>query len=524
MKITKLYSGLALTLLLVFSSGCEKDFLDINTDPNNPATVAYPLALSGTQGAMITNLSHSTLGLSQEVSAIMQQLVNFRIGTYDQITSSSYTNQWQSMFYDALANNEQIINRATASSDFAYVGIAKLQKAYMYSIMVDLFGDVPYFEALQGVENLAPKFDDDQAIYTDLFRLIDEGIADLDKSSLQKPSEDDFFYGGDLAQWQKFGQSLKLKLYNQVRLVQDVRAPVTALLNQPELLMASEEGDFEFLFGPSDAISPDNRHPGYTVDYASLQRENQINPYFYNLLLNNNDPRVPYYFYNQVADETPVGTVDYQQGRFISVRFGSIGPYAGAANDANYTLQGLYPVGGRFDNGEGGEADATSGSGNVPQRLLTYFATKFNEAELRLALGLGGEREAFEAAVRAAFAKVNEVTLNSGSGAPEIATADVEAYVTAALARYDAATDKLEPIITEKYIASFGYGIDIYNDYRRTGYPTINDPQTDDDPQTIRSGPFPIRLPYYNSELATNPNAPKTQPNIATERIFWDVN
>ncbi|MDQ4139190.1 MAG: SusD/RagB family nutrient-binding outer membrane lipoprotein, partial [Bacteroidota bacterium] len=93
-----------------------------------------------------------------------------------------------------------------------------------------------------------------------------------------------------------------------------------------------------------------------------------------------------------------------------------------------------------------------------------------------------------------------------------------------ALSRFDTASDKLEPILTEKYIASFGYGIDIYNDYRRTGYPKINDPQTDNDPQTIRSGPFPIRLPYYNSELATNPNAPKVQPNIATEKIFWDIN
>ena len=154
--------------------------------------------------------------------------------------------------------------------------------------------------------------------------------------------------------------------------------------------------------------------------------------------------------------------------------------------------------------------------------MLTYFQTKFNEAELRLTLGLGGEREAFEEAVRASFAKVNSVVTTSGADAPLIPADSIDAYVNQALERYDTASNKLEVILTEKYIASFGYGIDIYTDYRRTGFPVINDPETDNDPETIRTGPFPVRLPYYTNELRTNPNAPEQQPNIATDRIFWD--
>lgn len=524
MKINKIYSGIALAFVLAFTTGCEKDFLDINNDPNNPSQVAYPLALSGAQGAMTVNLSHSTLGLSQEASAIMQQLVNFRIGAYDEITGSSYSNQWQSIFYDALASNERLLNDATASGDYAYVGIAKLQKAYMYSVLVDLFGDVPYFEALKGVNNLGPKFDDDQAIYNDLFRLIDEGMADLDKESLKSPEADDLFYQGDLAKWKKFGNSLKLRMYNQVRLVQNVTGPVNALLANPAQLMSSSEDDFEFMFGASSAIAPDNRHPGYTVDYANGQRENQINPYFYNLMKNNNDPRIPYYFYNQRTNANPLATVDYQDGRFVSVRFGSTGPYAASNNDNNYTLQGLYPIGGKYDAGTGGVAGSASGTGKVAQRFLTYFMTKFNEAELRVALGLGGDRAAFEEAVRASFEKVSDVVQQSGASAPLLIPADYNQYITDALSRYDAASNKVEVILTEKYIASFGYGIDIYNDYRRTGFPQINDPDTDNDPQTIKRGPYPIRLPYYFNELTSNPNAPKVQPNIATERVFWDPN
>lgn len=520
MKTKNIFVGLAMALFLVVTSSCEDDFLDINEDPNNPAEVSLQLLLPGTQAAMATNFGHSTLGLSQETSAIVQQLVNFRIGTYNLITGTSYTNQWLGAFSNALSNNEQIITQATASGDLAYVGIAQLQKAFMYSVLVDLFGDLPYTEALQGVENLAPRFEDDETIYNDLFRLIDEGIANLDQTSLQQPGNDDLIYGGDLTKWRRFGNSLKLKLYNQIRLVRDVTPEVTALLASGELMQSGAD-DFEFDYGASTAISPDNRHPGYTVDYAQGSRENQINPFFYNLMLSRNDPRIPYYFYNQTEDESPQPTADYQQGRFVSVRFGSIGPNASSNVADIQTLQGLYPVGGAFDNGEGGEADATTGPGGVPQRMLTYFQTKYNEAELRLVLGLGGEREAFEEAVRASFDKVNEVATVETNAAPPIPQAEIETYVTAALARFDAAANKLEPIITEKYIASFGWGVDIYNDYRRTGFPVINDPETDNDPQTIRTGPFPLRLPYYNNELTSNPNAPR-QPNIATERIFWD--
>ena len=187
MKIKNIYAGLVLTVFLAFTSSCEDDFLDINEDPNNPSQVSLQLLLPGTQAAMATNLGHSTLGLSQEPSAIVQQLVNFRIGTYNLITGTSYTNQWLGAFSNALSNNEQIIEQATASGDLAYVGVAQLQKAFMYSVLVDLFGDLPYTEALQDVENLAPRFDDDETIYTDLFRLIDEGIANLEQTSLQTP-------------------------------------------------------------------------------------------------------------------------------------------------------------------------------------------------------------------------------------------------------------------------------------------------------------------------------------------------
>ncbi len=77
--------------------------------------------------------------------------------------------------------------------------------------------------------------------------------------------------------------------------------------------------------------------------------------------------------------------------------------------------------------------------------------------------------------------------------------------------------------MTEKWIASFGFGNDAYTDYRRTGYPIMFNPNTDNNPFTILNRAYPLSLPYYTSDLAINPNA-DAQRNPATDRVFWDIN
>ena len=522
MKINKISVSLAFLLVMAGGTGC-KDFLDINEDPINPTTVGVNIVMPTAQVAMATYLGHSVAGLSQPTAAIMQQIVNFRIGAFN-FDGNTLNNSWLGLYTSMLENNEQVILQGTTTGAWSYVGIAQIQKAYVFSEMVDIWGDIPYSEALQGITFRAPVFDDDAAIYTDLFRLIDEGIANLRKTdSSRNPTTDDLIYGGDAAKWIKLGNTLKLKLYNQIRLTRNVSADVTPLLTAD--MIASAADDFEFRYGTS-AGNPENRNPGFQGDYVSSSRENSINPYFFNLMKANTDPRIPYYFFNQYTLNTPLSTADFQDGRFISVRFGSTGPQASANTTATRTLQGLYPIGGRFDNGAGlaGGANGNSARGIVAQRFLTFYARKFIEAELQLMVlnNPTAAATAFEDALNASFAKVNAIAATDGS--PVIPAASITAYVTAARARYNAAAGneaKLNVIMTEKYIASYGYGIDVYTDYRRTGYPNVPNADTDNDPQTVPNQGFPVRLPYRINDLLTNPNAP-AQPNITTEKIFWD--
>ncbi|MCB0589146.1 MAG: SusD/RagB family nutrient-binding outer membrane lipoprotein, partial [Phaeodactylibacter sp.] len=205
---------------------------------------------------------------------------------------------------------EQMLTQAEELQAGPYMGIGKIMKAYMYSIMVDMWGDIPFSGAQQGAENLFPAFDSGQEVYNSLFALIDEGISDLSIESSFTPGSDDLIYGGDLDKWERFGKTLKLKMYTQVRLAQDVSEEVRKLIEEDDLI--GPDDDFQMQYGTSSA--PDNRNPAYAQEYAQGGAFNYISPYFFEVMKGINtffddniykgivDPRIPYYFYNQLPE------------------------------------------------------------------------------------------------------------------------------------------------------------------------------------------------------------------------------
>ena len=546
MKFHKFCLVLASAGMLAVAPGC-KDFYDVNVSPLNPTKAGLYSLLPVTQVSMAEALGDNISGLSQYTMALMQQLYNTRsIGNFQQ-TGDSFNGPWATLYQVTLINNEQIIKQGTDEKRWDYVGIAQLQKAYVYSQMVDLWGDIPYSEALLAPDNTTPRFDKDVDIYNGngsiqgLFSLIDTGLSNLAKPTIvTKPllADVDLVYSGDLGKWARFGQTLKLKLYNQIRKTKtnaEVQALVGPLLAGTQT-MAGEEDDFQLKY--TNIVTPDNRNPGYVNDYTA-NPENRIGRYFYEGMFTRNDPRLPYYFYNQIARGNTTTNQDYISTidrRFVTVRPGTTSGLGSSASTSSVqTVQGLYPVGGKYDAGAGGAVSSTSAKAEAPQRLLTYYSRKYTEAELRLTVynDLPATRTALQEALTASFNKVN--TIAAADGSPLISTASVTTYINAALARYDAATTpdaKLEIIMYEKYVASYGYGVDIYTDFRRTGHPFIRvstqaaaaSPNTGllpDDGGTQSTGFFPLRLYYPTNDLTLNPNSPRSQRN-PTDPIFWD--
>ena len=196
---------------------------------------------------------------------------------------------------------------------------------------------MPFSEANKSKAGiLHPKFDDDASIYESLFPLINEGIADLNNTTAPntlEPGDDDLMYGGDIGLWIKAANTIKLKLYTQIRKVKDVSAEVNALISAGNLISNTSES-FLVPYGPNAAT--DDRNPGFYT-YFATQRSNHVSPWFYeimkgynpNIFTNNPDPRIRYYIYNQVNATQPPregNQTEYRDGPFVSIYFGSVGP------------------------------------------------------------------------------------------------------------------------------------------------------------------------------------------------------
>jgi len=380
-------------MLVAGVTGCKK-FLDVNKNLNDPTAVPVSLLLSNCERNISNNVALGS-GLGGTMSIYVHQTTG-RVGA-DRYGAGSAG--WDGL-YGAIANLNVIIKQGTEETRYAYAGIAKILKAYAFSILVDVYGDVPFSEFDKFADGITqPKFDKGKDIYPQLLTMIDEGIADINNPApnASKPAADDYIYKGDLTKWKKAANTIKLKLYTQVRRVQDVKAAVTALLATPANLINSQAESFMMPYGPFGTT--DDRHPAYG-DYNATQRGGQLlSPWLYEIMKGKNanilngiaDPRVPYYAYNQKSalggtNPTPENCTEYRDGGFISIYFGSNGNCRDGSNSNTYSLLGLYPAGGRFNDSAAVQINTITpikaGTGALPHQFITYADRLFLEAEL----------------------------------------------------------------------------------------------------------------------------------------------
>ena len=562
-------------LVAMVTVSCKK-FLDINTDPNNPVSVEVSKLLPTTQRTLADALSmdEQNGGLSEILAVYTHQMSTREEADKYGITGVDVNIQtaWSKLFsssanpgtvfpvYGVLQNLEDIIKKATEAGNLRYAGIAKILKAYTYSVAVDVFGDVPFSEANKLKEGiLHPKFDDDAAVYESLFALINSGIADLNNNTApnpQVPGTDDLIYGGNTARWIKAANTIKLKLYTQIRKVKNVTAEVNALLTGGNLISQTSES-FLMPYGPNG--STDDRNPGFYT-YFATQRSNHVSPWFYEILkgynprifTNNPDPRIRYYIYNQVnATQNPRegNQTEYRDGPFVSIYFGSVGPDRDRSQQNTISLFGIYPVGGKYDDGTATVANANSGTGAAPYRFITYADRLYLEAEL-ISTGVvtGDAKAKLSQAMAESFKQVDYVIttyVKPTQTVPAlVGSAAVASYTDNVIAEYDVASTekKLEIIMTQKWLSSVGSAVDQYTDIRRTGYPVVFDPSNPAmapggrvqppingdpvNPGAQKSVPvqlsrtFALALPWFQTELESNPNAP-SQKNPSSYKVFW---
>lgn len=463
-----------LMLGLAFGTGaCSDDKLDeIDTNVNSPETATLRLLLPQVEtnsafGISGTDLAwHASIFVehSAGVHAQFEQVDKRAPGSFN---STSTANSWDDIYANQLADLEVMIAQGSTGSEagsWRYVGIAKILKAYVMGIATDLFGRVPYSEAAKAPLILKPTFDSQQSIYANLQTLLDEAIQDLDKpiTAGQDPTNADLFYNGDAAKWKKVAYSLKARYHNHLS-KRDPAGSATRALAAINSGFASGADDFTFskFTATSTGENPWFQERNDRSHFA-------VSRTFFNILTDLNDPRRA-----TLVGTTPAGTQ-------------VAAPSGASLNDQGST---------RYSRASSQLVNASS-----PLPLMTFSELKFIEAEAQLRAGRRPEAyTAYLAGVNAALAR----QFVTGTAATT--------YVAQPNVSVGAANLTLQNIITQKYISFYVYQpIEAYNDYRRTGFPTL----------TNTRGVPPRRFPYPQGEIDNNAaNVPSTGP---MDGVWWD--
>ena len=140
------------------------------------------------------------------------------IDQYD-LKTTDLNAQYTNLYSYALKNLQFVIDKARASEDWNFYLMGNVMKGYATALLVDIYDQVPYSEALQGITNLTPKFDDGYTIYKSLLDSIDVALGkDFSaKTAIDLRATDegnvDLVFGGDIEKWKQFANTLELKLY-----------------------------------------------------------------------------------------------------------------------------------------------------------------------------------------------------------------------------------------------------------------------------------------------------------------------
>jgi hypothetical protein len=484
-NIIKSAAGL-LTVLSLTITGCS-NFLDTNTNPNKSETADPYLILPSAQTEIALVLGNHF----QVYGGIWNQYwtQNFGNSQYKSIEqylvqASDFDRPWGTLYADAMTDLQLIIDKAGEERYRQYAAISLLLKAYDLQLLTDAFGDVPLKDALQGQtnENYAPHYDPQALVYDSIFAMIDRAKSWIDAESEFVPGAEDLIFHGDMDQWTRFGNTLKLRAYLRLAYVETAKAKAEAgirALQTEGAEFLTETAQIEYITTGS------NNNPLYAELYALGQyRQLRASNTLFLEMTERNDPRINVYF-----QQLNVGGTLIRRGM----------------NQASY------------DVGPNGSTPApifgadplNEAAASAPVKFISDYESAFLQAEAVARGWMTGNAVAlFQQGIQASF-DAYEATPGT--------------YITTQVAAYPAGgdvEDQVAAIITQKYFAmALNQNFEAWTEWRRTGYPAgfFVKPVTG----TLPTGTYPARFLYPNTELTRNPNFPGAK--VITDKVWWDV-
>ena len=456
MKRTPMARIASIVLLPVFVGGCE-NFLDVNTDPNAPVNARVEVRLPTVVTGMVHTVYYGDPG-QWTVEWMQQTSYNRDSRGYDElqlyeVQDNSANGAWSYHYATMLNELKLMMEEVDPEVDPAYYGLTKFLAAWTWAHTTDLWGPVPFAEALDPAVP-TPAYDEQlPTIYTQVLAMMDEAVAAMKQTSRRAPGANDLLFGGDMARWVKLARVVQAR--HQLRLAyapgENAQERAQAALAALGEGFTSNADDAVFDYpGGAGARNPLWRY----VDRSLLFTASEMTV---NMLQERNDPRLP------IMVEPAIK--DFENGEIV---------YRGHNNAADPDPDSTISEVGHFFTAE-----------DAPLNLASYADAKFTEAEARLIMSGPGAADApYREGIRAIMEKW------------DVESADIDAYL-AERPMLGSVTNPLEEIIREKWIANY-LTVEPWNDWRRTGYPQIEPV-----PEAFLPN-IPVRIRTPESELSNN--------------------
>ncbi|MTI26990.1 SusD/RagB family nutrient-binding outer membrane lipoprotein [Fulvivirga kasyanovii] len=502
-------------LLLIFLAGaCDDDFQEINKNPNSPEDVPPSLLLP----TIIKNPVNESAGLAWGYgNVVMQYTGKIQFTNEDRYNWGPQGDPYNT-FFTALRDVNNILQITEESGENNYRGVALVMKSWMYHVMTDAYGDVPYSEALQAKDGVSlPAFDPQSDVYTGI-------LADLQKANellgtSGEALEGDILYEGDVNKWKKFANSLRLRILMRLSDRVDPSSAMQAILNDPATPVFESNEDQASLTYLLDAP---NQQPLYTTRSGSFD-EYRLSENMEAKLKALNDPRLYVYAQPTTASEAGlVGAPDDYEGVPNGLPDEEALQYSPSGDPEKGGSNFISRVGLMFSCRACDELSSPIAAETV---IMSYAELQFILAEARERgfISTGAAEDYYMEGISSTF-DYYESRLQAGGFTELAAVVQPEAgyFAQADVAYTGTQEEKLQKIGTQKWIALFFNGMEAWFDWRRTGYPEI----TPGPGAVINT--VPVRFQYPSDAQALNAEAyeaaiKRQGADLITTRVWWDV-
>lgn len=461
---------------LLVAVGCDSNFEEINTDPNNPVEVPSSLLLPGVVRSAM-NRSYSTFTGGDMGACWAQHYAKVQYNDEARYIPRQgvISAVWDVFYASVISDANAMYNIAVSEENNNMQGVALTLQAYGYAFLADVYGDIPFSEAIKAdTEGLiAPVYDSQEAAYNGILAMLDNAIALLGTGGTID-GVNDIVYQGNAANWKRFASSLKFRILMRASGKMNVSAELSALVSAGNLFASnSQEAKLVYL-----SAAPSS-NPLYESVVFGTRGEWKINQTIVEELQSNSDPRLEVY-------AQPNGAGEYR---------GKPSGYTDVPSD-DWNYDNVSPIGTFHLRPE------------APGYFVSNAELKFLMAEAVVKGYISGDAEAYYLAGIEASLNANEVS------APNIGAYMAEKGLSATTSQ------ALEQIATQNWIALFGQGVEAWTEWRRTGIPALT-PAFEADLNEI-----PSRYNYPTEENSINranyEAAVAAQgPDLLTTPIWW---